>query len=36
MSKAILGGVFELEKNKFEDLSYLKSLNLKFLDKINS
>ena len=29
-------GVFELEKNKFEDLSYLKSLNLKFLDKINS
>ena len=29
-------GVFELEKNKFEDLSYFKSLNLKFLDKINS
>ena len=29
-------GVFELEKNKFEKLSYLKSLNLKFLDKINS
>ena len=26
-------GVFELEKNKFEDLSYFKSLNLKFLDK---
>ena len=31
-----LRGVFELEKNKFEDLSYFKSLNLKFLDKINS
>ena len=29
-------GVFELEKNKFEKLSYLESLNLKFLDKINS
>ena len=29
-------GVFELEKHKFEKLSYLKSLNLKFLDKINS
>ena len=29
-------GVFELEKNKFENLSYFKSLNLKFLDKINS
>ena len=29
-------GVFELEKNKFEDLSYFKSLNLKFLNKINS
>ena len=29
-------GVFELEKYKFEKLSYLKSLNLKFLDKINS
>ena len=29
-------GVFELEKNKFEKLSYLKSLNLKFLGKINS
>ncbi len=29
-------GVFELEKNKFEDLSYFKFLNLKFLDKINS
>ena len=26
-------GVFELEKHKFEKLSYLKSLNLKFLDK---
>ena len=25
-----------LEKHKFEKLSYLKSLNLKFLDKINS
>ena len=29
-------GVFELEKNKFEDLSYFKSFNLNFLNKINS